>query len=197
MGKPEEASQHYKEALRLDPDLVEAHMNLGNLLLARGEIQDAIAQYKDVLRLKPESAEAHNYLGRALARSGRAPEAIEHYEEALRFKPNLMEAQNNLAWLLATWVSAEGGGAARAVTLAEAACKLTDNRVAAYLDTLAAAYAAAGRFQDATSTAQKAIEIARAEGRTELVEKIEARLKLYRSERAYPQPVSETEAHAP
>jgi tetratricopeptide (TPR) repeat protein len=75
----------------------------------------------------------------------------------------------------------------RAVSLAQQACKLTGNKSAAYLDTLAVAYAAAGRFDDAIAAAQKAIALARAAGQAGLVKAIEARLELYRSGRAYSQ----------
>jgi hypothetical protein len=53
------------------------------------------------------------------------------------------------------------------------------------LDTLAVAYAAAGRFDAAIATAQNAIDLARAAGQADLVKEIEARLELYRSGCAY------------
>ena len=124
-------------------------------------------------------------------------EAMQHWEQALRSKPDYAETENNLAWLLATLASADGGDPARAVTLAERACELTDNRVAGYLDTLAAAYAAAGRFNEAIATAQKAIELARSAGQTQIVNEIETRLELYRAGRAYRAPASVTSPRGP
>ena len=97
----------------------------------------------------------------------------------------MVEAQNSLAWLLATLAPAQGGDPIRAVSLAQRACELTGNRVATDVDTLAVAYAAAGRFNDAIATAQKAIELARSAGQTQLVSQIEMRLELYRGGRAY------------
>ena len=114
-------------------------------------------------------------------------EAIRQYEQALRIQPDYPEGQNNLAWLLATSATAEDP--VRAMTLAEQACKITDNRVAPYLDTLAAAYANAGRFDDAIATARRAIELARADGQTQLVSEVESRLDLYRDGHAYRKPV--------
>ncbi len=78
------------------------------------------------------------------------------------------------------------------MTLAERACQLTDNRVATYLDTLAAAYAAASRFGDAVGTAQKAIQVADSTAQTQLVNRIEMRLELYRADRAYYEPKTVT-----
>jgi spermidine synthase len=86
---------------------------------------------------------------------------------------------------LATHAPSEGGDPARAVTLAERACAQTGNSAFPYLDTLAAAYAAAGRFQEAVTTAQKAIELARAAGQTQAANEIAPRLELYRSAHAY------------
>jgi tetratricopeptide (TPR) repeat protein len=149
------------------------------------------------LRLKPDYAEAQYNLGVALARLGRLPEAVGHWEQALRLKPDYAEAENNLAWLLATLAPADGGDPVRAVTLAEWACELTNNRVAAYLDTLAVAYAAVGRFNDAIATAQKAIGLARSAGQTQVVSEIETRLELYRAGRAYRAPASVTSPHGP
>jgi tetratricopeptide (TPR) repeat protein len=73
------------------------------------------------------------------------------------------------------------------MTLAQQACEITSNQVPAYLDTLAGAYAAGGRFNDAIATAQKAMELARSAGQTQLAAEIEARLQLYRGGRAYRQ----------
>ena len=83
----------------------------------------------------------------ALARTGKIKEAIVHLEQTLRLHPGYGQIENNLAWLLATHAPSEGGDPVRAVTLAERACARTGNRVFAYLDTLAVAYAAAGRFR--------------------------------------------------
>jgi hypothetical protein len=101
-------------------------------------------------------------------------------------------ADNNLAWLLGTLAPAEGGDPVRALTLARQACELTGNSDANSLDTLAVAYAANGRFNDAIATTEKAITLARLGGQAELLRKMEARLELYRGGQAYPPPTAET-----
>jgi hypothetical protein len=119
------------------------------------------------------------------------------WSDTLTKNPQSLIAQNNLAWLLATLEPTEGGDPVRAVTLAERACKLTDHRVAACLDTLAVAYAAAGRFQDAVATAGKAIDLARSAGQTQLVSEFQSRLQLYRNGKAYRQAVDVTDPSKP
>ncbi|HVM59938.1 MAG TPA: tetratricopeptide repeat protein [Verrucomicrobiae bacterium] len=191
-GRFEEAVAHYEQALRIEPDLAAAHYNLGLSLARLGRLQEAIGQYEQALRLKPDDPKAHRSLGNALAQTGRIPEAMGHWEQALRLKPDDPEIQNDLAWLLATLAPANGGDPARAVTLAERACELTNNRAAEYLDTLAVAYAGTGRFDDAIATAHKASGLARSEGQTRLADEIETRLELYRAGRAYRAPASGT-----
>jgi superkiller protein 3 len=196
-GKVSEAVWHYEQVVRLTPGDAGAHNNLGNALLKVGELREAIGHYEQGLRLEPDDAEAHNNLGIALERTGKVSEAAWHYEEALRIKPDYPEALNNLAWFLATRPLTESADPVRAVALAERACKLSDDRAANYLDTLAAAYAATGRFDDAVGTAQKAIQLARSGGQPELTGRIEVRLELYRSGHAYRRPVDEAEPHNP
>ncbi len=75
----------------------------------------------------------------------------------------------------------------RAVEYAQRACKLTGYKEAAFLDTLAVAYAAVGRFKDAIATAEQAINIAKAQKREILVSEIQGRLDLYRAGKPYRQ----------
>ncbi len=53
------------------------------------------------------------------------------------------------------------------------------------LDTLAAAYAEAGHFDEAVATARKAVELAAAAGQNTLAGQIEARLQLYRQQKPF------------
>jgi tetratricopeptide (TPR) repeat protein len=95
-GRLPEAIRHYKQALRLYPDLADAHINLGNAMLQSGRIREAIGHYEQALRIKPDFPKAHNDFGVALARLGRLPEAISHYEQALRINPTLFRVHYNL-----------------------------------------------------------------------------------------------------
>jgi tetratricopeptide (TPR) repeat protein len=88
-------------------------------------------------------------------------------------------AQNNLAWLLATSPKASLRNGDKAVELAQQANALTGGKNPNILDTLAAAFAEAGRFDDAMRTAQKALELARAAGQQDLVEELNGEMKRY------------------
>jgi Flp pilus assembly protein TadD len=86
-GKAEEAITHYREALRLDPDIVEAHNNLGNLLDAVGKPEEALIEYQAAVRLRPETPLVHENLGSQLMELGRFDEAMREYQEAARLAP--------------------------------------------------------------------------------------------------------------
>lgn len=180
-GKFEEAVGCYEQVLRINPDSLEAHNRLAGVLARLGRMPEAMAEWERVLELDPNFADAHNNLGMALMQTGRLAEAVPHFEEAVRIKPDYAKAYDNLARLLATLARAEGGDPVRAIDLAHRACNLTDNQAARYVDTLAMAYAAAGRFDDAMAADQRAMDLARAAGQSPLARQIEQRLELYRT----------------
>jgi tetratricopeptide (TPR) repeat protein len=196
-GRVPEAIEQYEQALKIDPNMAGTHYNLAATLEQTGRLPDAIGHYEQALRIDPEMVGADFTLGLALMRVGRFQDALRHFDQALRIKPDLVEAQNGLAWLLATLPPAEGGDPLRAVTLAQRVCELTHNRAPMCLDVLGAAYAAAGRLNDAIATAQKAIELARVAGQPQVVKGIEMRLQLYRAGRAYRQPIAASSSRNP
>jgi len=94
-----QAEEKYEQALRINPDLAEAHGNLGAIFQSTGRLPDAAAQYELALRINPDYVEAHFNLGLALEKLGRTPEAIEHYQQALKLRPDFAPAKDALARL--------------------------------------------------------------------------------------------------
>jgi Flp pilus assembly protein TadD len=88
-------------------------------------------------------------------------------------------AANNLAWVLATNPDAQLRNGAEAVQLAERACELSHNEEPMFIGTLGAAYAEAGRFQDAVATAKRAHALALQKGLPDLAQRNAELLKLY------------------
>ena len=187
LGRTDEAIEHYRQALLGKPDYADAHNNLGIALARLGKADEAIEHYRAALQLKPDYAPIYNNLGAALTQAGKTAEAIQQYGEALRLKPDYAEAQTNLAWLLATQEPGAGGDPIRAVQLAERACQLSRQQNVQHLDVLAAAYAAAGRFPEAVSIAEKGVRLAELTGQAALARDIQSRLELYRAGRPYRQ----------
>jgi tetratricopeptide (TPR) repeat protein len=103
----------------------------------------------------------------------------------LRAQPDFLPALNEAAHVLAASPEASVRNGAEAVTLAERAVKLSGGREAMYLDTLAAAYAEAGRFPDAIATARRALDVATRPDQSQLREGLAARLRLYEARKPY------------
>ena len=187
-GRVDEAMSHYHRALQVKPDYVRAHNNLGNMLLAEGKLDEAISHYRQALQARPGHPEANNNLASALAKQGKFEEAISHYKDALKTEPGYITALNSIAWILATNPDPDVRDADEAVEFAERAAKLTRHQVATILDILAAAYAAADRFEQAVMTAQAALELASASRDEEQTSQIRKRLELYEQKKPYQQP---------
>ena len=99
-GLTDQAIAHYREALWIHPDYVEARSNLGAALHQLGRDAEAAEELKAALAIDPKSVEAQVNLGNAMAGIGRPDEAIERYREALRLRPGNAEAQRNLGVML-------------------------------------------------------------------------------------------------
>ncbi len=161
------------------------------------EVNPLIRQCQEELKQHPDSADLLGNLGNALFSADRTSEAGAYLERAVQLNSRDALTYNNLAWLLATREPTQGGDPLRAVTVAERACELTDNKSYASLDTLAVAYAAAGRFPEAIATVQKAVALALAAGETLSAKRFEARLGLYEAHRAYREPAQPAVRHEP
>ena len=101
-GQRSAAIAEYRAALRLQPDYLEAHANLGLLLAEMPErMLEALAEYRAALRINPASAEVHYDLAEALDRVGRRTEAIAQLEAALSARPDAEPVKELLARLKA------------------------------------------------------------------------------------------------
>jgi arylsulfatase A-like enzyme/Flp pilus assembly protein TadD len=188
LSKKEDISQaieYYQKAVQLKPDYYQAHTNLANLLNLKGNTAEAIQHWRQSLEAEPKQANAHQELGTALVKQDRIAEAVSHFKEAARLKPNRPDVLKNLAWILATYRDGRFHNPKEAVRFAENACLLTDYKDIGMLDTLAAAYAAAGKFDDAAATAQKAVDLALSSGQQERAQIISKRLELYKAGKPY------------
>jgi superkiller protein 3 len=96
-GKLDEAIEHYREALRIDPIFAGAYNNLGAALLNQGHVEDAIANFRLSLQFDPGHAETHNNLGNALTRLGQLDGAITEYRQAVMINRGYGNAYYNLA----------------------------------------------------------------------------------------------------
>ena len=181
----DEAAAEFERALAIDPDYAEAHNNLGAMMHLSGQFEKAAVHYRRAAALKPDNAEAHSNLGRLLTLQGKPADAVEAFTRALALQPDAASALSGLAWVRATTADPAVRDAAASIRLAEHAADLTSRRDPSVLDTLAAAYAAGGRFDEARTTAREAMTMAEGTGMEPLWLELRERLKLYEQRTAY------------
>jgi tetratricopeptide (TPR) repeat protein len=184
-SRMDDAIREYREALRLDPDFYSSVLNLGAAIGARGELAESERLLRHAVALMTGDAEAHRALAVTLTRSGRVEHAIVEYGEILNSNPDDLDALNNVAWIRATHAEAMHRDAAVAVRMAERARDRSPEPVAVIFSTLAAAYAEAGRFPEAVTTCERAIRIAKADGRAEEAARFGQQLARYRAGRPF------------
>lgn len=91
-GQHDAALGFYDDALRLNPQLAEAHLDKGTIHFIERRFRDALAAYDDALKVRPDYAEAWIGRGNALLDCDRPEEAAVAYDRALAIRPNLAAA---------------------------------------------------------------------------------------------------------
>jgi len=183
-GRWDKAAEKYKNILEINPDNVFIRKELAFALLNNGKTNEAVSNFSELLAAQPAFADEYCQIGALLVQQEKKDEAIKLYERGLKIRADWPLVMNNLAWILATNPAEMLREPARAVELAERACELTDYADAGMMDTLAAAYASAGRFDMAVSTAEKALKKAGTTGQSN-ADRIDKRLDLYRASEPY------------
>ena len=174
----------YRSAVLHSPRSAAAHQGLVGLLLRLDRSEQALRHADALARENRARALGHVLAAQVHAYREEWSAAINSSRAALHAEPESVEAASHLAWFLATRTS-DPESAAEAVRLAERLCEPPGDTDPELLDTLAAAYAAAGRFDEAARTALGARRTADRAGRPELAAEIAAREALYRAGRPY------------
>jgi tetratricopeptide (TPR) repeat protein len=185
MGEIDEAITHFKEALRINPQYSNAYKGLGKALLVQGNFDEAIRCFNAVSLTDKDLPEVYGDLGLAYARLGKDKLAIVSLSKSIELDPDSADNLNSFAWVLATTEDVKLRNPTDAVKYAQRACELAEPNKPAFLDTLAAAYAASGNFPEAVKTAEKAIKLAEDANEKDLAKEIQERLGLYKSDLPY------------
>jgi tetratricopeptide (TPR) repeat protein len=187
-GRLTESIEQWQAALQSAPETGGAHEQLARLLMLQGRSAEALPHLATVVKQQPDNATVRGQYAMALDQTGDTSQAVTEYRRALELNARQPELLNNLSWILAANPDPSRRNGAEAVQHGEAACRLTEHREAGYLGTLAAAYAEAGRFDEAVATAQKAVDLAKAAGQPDLAARNAELLELYRARKPYHEP---------
>ncbi len=97
---PNGARQAYQRALEIDPDLVDAYINLGRLVHEGGDPRGAAGFYGEALKRNPDDAVTHYNLAVSHEDIDHFEEARRHYQRAIEINPHFADAHFNLGRLL-------------------------------------------------------------------------------------------------
>jgi tetratricopeptide (TPR) repeat protein len=164
-----EAADLGREWLAVSPYDAAAHSALGSALAENGDLVSAAQHLGYVMMLRPEVEQAHAQLRQILLSVAREPNGLQRLRDIAANAPDSPRMLDELAWLLATYPDSGSRDGSEAVRLAERACELTERKIPALLDTLAAGYAEAGDIPRAISVAEEALNDARSSGDNDAV----------------------------
>jgi tetratricopeptide (TPR) repeat protein len=170
------AITQFEEALKIWPFYAWGHVQLGTALSERNEFDRALSHLKRALKFEPELAGIRFWLGYVSERAGRPDAAAGHYRSELLLSPNHILSAQSLARLLVTDPDRDVRGSDEAIAVALRACELTHFRNPRSINLLAAAYAAAGRFDETRAQSRLALKLAVEVGDLELASTIKSRL---------------------
>jgi tetratricopeptide (TPR) repeat protein len=180
-GQARAAIDHLQVAVAESPNFAEAHANLGVALATEGRVPEALPHFERALEINPFYTDAYANIAEAYGSQNQLAKAAKYFLKALDQRPDDVALLNKTAWILATAVDPAARDGNEALVLAERAVKLTGRRDASSLDTLAAALAENGRFDDAIAAGTEALNLARANGDVAFPEELNQRLALYRA----------------
>jgi tetratricopeptide (TPR) repeat protein len=184
LDRMEEAVADYCEAIEsLPADAMllraraHAYQRLGDFARASSDITQAI-------QLKPDVPEGFTERGNLQAEQGHFAEALEDFRRAIEIDAKNADAHRTLAWLHATCSDRRYRDPKRALDLANNAASLSSPDDYLILDTLAAAKACAGQYDEAVELEKKALATAPPAVATSL----QQRLLIFQSGKAYVTP---------
>ena len=178
------AIEQLEASIRLNPKVWNVQMTLGSIWVAVGELEQGAARFEAASQLEPQRPEPYAQAARAWKLAGKADEAFHAYREAYRLGDHSLSCSVALGWMLATHPQAEERSPSQAMKIISPFTSGNNPHPMA-LDTLAAAYAADGKFDEAIQVAGQAKAIAQRANMETLAERIAEREKLYKTRQPF------------
>ncbi len=186
LGRSDEALRAIQELVKFSPNAPNTFLVAGRVFNNNKYTEQADLSFKRAVELAPRLEKAQVAHVEFLLSQGNGKEALAAAEEGLEYLPESVRLANTVSWFRGTISDESLRDPEKAVKWGEFVCERTERKLASCLDTLACAYASAGRFEDAANTVQEAIDIAKTDPRlSEELTNYESRLELFKSQKPY------------
>jgi tetratricopeptide (TPR) repeat protein len=179
----DKAIEDYSTALRIDPIFALAYRNRAMAFYNKKDYDRAIDDHTKVIELDPISGQAYHDRGQIWSAKKEHEKALADFNQSLKLNPKFAPACNAAAWVLATCPHEKFRDGKRALELARQAVSIVKYHPG-YLDTLAAAHAELGNFDEAVRFQEQALQDASFKKDASARE----RLELYKRNKPYRQP---------
>lgn len=183
-GNDAKAFEDFDQAVKLAPKSAMPRQLRGSAHADAGRKTEALADYKEAINLDPNNAATYLYRAHLYLVENQAEDALLDFEEVLRRAPQYTGAANDYAWTLATNPNDKIRDGRKAVKYAKDACHESDYKHAPTLDTLAAAYAEAGDWEEAVKWQEEAAKLAE-KTHPKDVKGMRERVMLYKEKRPF------------
>jgi tetratricopeptide (TPR) repeat protein len=178
-GNYDKAIADYTKAIEIDPKVTRAYYGRGRAWGEKGDYDKSIVDLTKAIEINPKLSYAYDSRGYAWRKKGDYNKAIADYNKAIEIDQKDAYSYAGLAWLLAVCLESQFRNGVRAIELGKKAVDLRGT--AGNIGTLAAAYAEAGRFQEAIKTQERAITKLKQEGGTQYLPEFEKHLSSYKA----------------
>ncbi|MEZ5327901.1 MAG: ASPIC/UnbV domain-containing protein [Verrucomicrobiales bacterium] len=179
LGLRGEAIAAFESAIALAPELLPAHLELVSLYERDGALDQARDHLEAMLNTRANDPDVLTNLGAILEKQDQASAAAARYRQALDAQPRAIPALQKLASLLATSSEPDVRDAKAALALAKVLEQSPARMQLPILETIAAAYAAAGDIDAAIQRTRTALAIAQKSGNSNAVMLIQNKLNTY------------------
>lgn len=152
-GRLKEAIAIYQQLIELDPNLILAYFNLGELMVKQQKWSQAIRNYQKIIELQPNFWQAYSQLGDILLKQQKWHEAITIYRNVIKLQPNSPWFHNHIGKALLSLKQWQ-----EATKSFSQAIKLNSN-VTLFHSNLGQALIGKGHYQEAINCYEKALEL--------------------------------------